>query len=139
MRSLIAIGETEKALHITKKLRNSGDESPFAKACRLLENAMKGQIDQSVIYNDSSFFDWAKRDAEWAQFIYDTFALTKLDDLAIEWLENAFNVGFINYPFLANYNPFLKELRKQKRFQELLKKIESEWRAFENEIVESGI
>jgi disulfide oxidoreductase YuzD len=34
----------------------------------------------------------------------------------LDWLENAVDRGFINYPFLAEKDPFLQNIRGEERF-----------------------
>jgi len=49
---------------------------------------------------------------------------------AIEWLEN--EVGwFFNYPFLAEKDPFLVNLRGEPRFKKLMERVKYEWEHFE--------
>ena len=50
---------------------------------------------------------------------------------AMEWLENAVRLGFINYPYLSERDPFLAKLRGEARFQELVARVKREWEAFE--------
>jgi hypothetical protein len=37
----------------------------------------------------------------------------------------------INYPFLSQYDPLLKNIRQEKRFQELMEEVRSRWERFE--------
>jgi TolB-like protein/lipoprotein NlpI len=46
---------------------------------------------------------------------------------ALEWLENAVMHGFINYPFLNEYDPFLKNIRGEERFKKLMDRVKNEW------------
>jgi hypothetical protein len=48
----------------------------------------------------------------------------------IKWLEHAINRGMINYPLLNDLDPFLENLRGEKRFKELMEKIKIEWENF---------
>ena len=50
---------------------------------------------------------------------------------ALEWLENATHRGLINYPFLSQYDPLLKNIRQEKRFKELREEVRSQWERFE--------
>ena len=59
------------------------------------------------------------------------FARLGLIDEALEWLERAVDLGFINYPFLADVDPFLAGIRGEPRFQDLLRRVGSEWENFE--------
>jgi len=58
-------------------------------------------------------------------------AMLDMPDEALEWLERAVKMGFINYPMLAEHDPFLKRLRGQVRFTRLLDGVKREWEALE--------
>ena len=59
------------------------------------------------------------------------FAMIDENEKAIDWIEKDVNMGFINYPFLAEYNLLLKNLRKEERFKVLLEKVKYRWENFE--------
>jgi hypothetical protein len=40
-------------------------------------------------------------------------------------------LGIINYPFLAQYEPFLAGLRSEPRYGELMEEARRRWNAFE--------
>jgi hypothetical protein len=52
-------------------------------------------------------------------------------DKALYWLENTVNCGFINYPFMAEIDPFLENIRGEERFKKLLERVKYEWENFE--------
>ena len=58
-------------------------------------------------------------------------AMIDARDEAVAWLERAVRRGFINYPMLAEYDPFLKKLRGELRFTRLLDAVKREWEALE--------
>jgi DNA-binding SARP family transcriptional activator/TolB-like protein/tetratricopeptide (TPR) repeat protein len=58
-------------------------------------------------------------------------AMVGANDVAIDWLERAVGRGFINYPMLAEYDPFLKRLRGEPRFTRLLDEVKREWESLE--------
>ena len=49
---------------------------------------------------------------------------------ALEFLENAIDRGFINYPLLNKHDILLKNVRKEKRFKKLMQKVKYEWENF---------
>jgi hypothetical protein len=51
-------------------------------------------------------------------------------DEALEWLENAINKGFINYPELEG-DRYLDNLRGEERFKRLMERVKAEWEHFE--------
>ena len=55
------------------------------------------------------------------RFLAQAFALADQRPAALRWLRIAIDRGFINYPFLARHDPCLKRLRRDARFQRLLR------------------
>ena len=51
------------------------------------------------------------------------YALAGMPEQALHWLAIAVDRGFINYPSLAEHDPFFERLRGQRRFQELLETV----------------
>jgi disulfide oxidoreductase YuzD len=49
---------------------------------------------------------------------------------AMDWLENAFKRGFINYPMLQ-CDPLLDNIRGEEKFKKLMEKTKYEWEHFE--------
>jgi non-specific serine/threonine protein kinase len=58
-------------------------------------------------------------------------AIIDARDEALEWLERAVRRGFINYPLLAEYDPFLKRLRGEQRFTRLLEEVKRKWESLQ--------
>lgn len=54
---------------------------------------------------------------------------------ALHWLENSINHGFINYPYLKLYDPFLDQIRDETQFKELMERVKFEWENFEVQII----
>ena len=50
---------------------------------------------------------------------------------SLEWLENAVNRGFINYPMLNDYDRLLINVRGEERFKKLMERVKHEWENFE--------
>lgn len=59
------------------------------------------------------------------------YAMAGVPERAVHWLAIAVDRGFINYPFLARYDPFVETLRTDPRFQELLEVVRKRWQRFE--------
>jgi non-specific serine/threonine protein kinase len=59
------------------------------------------------------------------------YALIDEKDEAVNWLEEGMKWGFINYPFLNEYDPFLKNIRAEPRFKKLMERVKYEWENFE--------
>jgi TolB-like protein len=58
-------------------------------------------------------------------------ALAGMPARALPWLAIAVDRGFINYPFLARYDPCFAPLRGLRQFQELMEVVQDRWQRFE--------
>ena len=70
------------------------------------------------------------RDHQWSYFVAIPLALLDAREESLDWLENAVNGGFINYPELER-NPYFDNIRDERRFQELMERVKYEWEHFE--------
>jgi len=59
-----------------------------------------------------------------------TFALIDERAAALDWLENASSLGYINYPFFSRFDPFLESLRSDERFWQLMISVKERWERF---------
>ena len=66
-----------------------------------------------------------------ARFLAEGYAMAGEAESASHWLTVAVERGYINYPFLARYDPCFEPLRSDPRFQRLLEVVRERWRAFE--------
>jgi tetratricopeptide (TPR) repeat protein len=73
----------------------------------------------------------ARGDEYFPIFMAEGYALIDEKDEAIDWLEEGLKWGFINYPFLNEIDPFLKNIRNEPRFKKLMERVKHEWENFE--------
>ncbi len=59
------------------------------------------------------------------------YALIDHPKEAMHWLENAVDRGFINFPFLNEYDPLLNNIRNEPEFKKLMERVKNEWECFE--------
>jgi len=57
-------------------------------------------------------------------------ALVGEREKALDWLERWVDRGSINYPMLANDDPLVERLRRERRFQRLRDRVRPEWERF---------
>jgi TolB-like protein len=66
-----------------------------------------------------------------SRFLAQGFAVAGMAEPAMRWLEVAIDRGFINYPYLARYDPFFRSQRSDARFKRLLDIAHDRWERFE--------
>ena len=59
------------------------------------------------------------------------YALAGSEERALHWLAIAVDRGFINYPFLAQHDPFFAGLRGRPRFEALMATVRDRWERFD--------
>ena len=77
------------------------------------------------------FMNLVRDDEGFPIWMAESYALLGETGAAIEWIENAVDWGFINYPFLMGHDPFLVSIRGEERFQKLMERVKYEWEHFE--------
>ncbi len=102
----------------------------FLRVSIFLKKALLGENDVSELLTDE-LITTAKRDFQYSSLFADFYALLGHKKEALDWLENAVNRGFINYPFLSEYDPFLENVRSEDRFKKLMERVKHEWEHFE--------
>jgi TolB-like protein/tetratricopeptide (TPR) repeat protein len=65
------------------------------------------------------------------RFLAQAYALLGDEERALHWIAVAVDHGFINYPFLARHDPFLRRLADHPTYVELLKRVKRRWEDFE--------
>jgi len=98
---------------------------------RFLKLALEGKRVEARSCLDPEFLERARNVEWWSWEVAECYAFIDEQDLAIEWLENAFQRGFWNYPYLTKQNTTFRRMDDNPRFQDLLKKVKTAWEQFE--------
>ncbi|MGE5419388.1 MAG: tetratricopeptide repeat protein [Chloroflexota bacterium] len=88
----------------------------------------KGQMRQLL---DPDFLKIHRIDPQNSYFIASFYARLGKKKRALEWLENSVEGGFMNYPFMNEFDPFLAGIASEDRMKKLMKKVRNKWEAFE--------
>jgi TolB-like protein/tetratricopeptide (TPR) repeat protein len=73
----------------------------------------------------------AQRDPDFSLWLADVYAAVGEEERAFEWLENAADRGFCNYPFVAKHDPLLANIRDDPDFQRIAARMKEEWQSFD--------
>jgi len=98
----------------------------------MLKHAYQGNREAAfALMTSEVVINAAKTCPEHSYFLAQDFAILGEKEETLNWLENAVGLGLINYPLLAEKDPFLERLRGEERFKELMVRVKHEWETFE--------
>jgi predicted Zn-dependent protease len=123
-------GRPGDALPIFDALSRDFPESPFAHLGGSYAAALRGDRDGARRSLTSEVQTVLGGDAQYSWFLAQCYALIDDRAAAIQWLEHAASLGFINYPLLAAIDPFLAPLRGEPGFLSLIGDIKQRWESF---------
>ena len=92
---------------------------------------LTGELDGISKLSSEGFFAKSSNDLQHSYHNASFYSFLDQKESALQWLENAINRGFINYPFMNEIDPFLENIRGEKRFKELMERVKYEWENFE--------
>jgi len=128
---LVHTGQLERALAV---LEDAPPESPPSIAwllCRLLKLGLQGRRDEALASIDAEMLERVRKVEWWSWSLGECYAAIGERELAVDWLENAFARGFMNYPYIARHSRILRTLDDHPRFQALLGKMKVAWEQFQ--------
>jgi len=127
---LVCTNERDEALSIIDESARLTPDNVCTKFGLLLKYGMLKDRERAFGEMTSDFQKTCKRDPEWSYYV--ALMLSSLDARpeALDWLENAVNRGFFNYPALEK-TKFLDNLRAEERFKKLMERVKYEWEQFE--------
>ena len=127
---LVCNNERDEAFSIIDESARLTPDNVCTKFGLLLKYGMLKDREKAFGEMTPDFQKTCKRDPEWSYYV--ALMLSSLDARAeaLDWLENAVNRGFINYPALERIQ-MLDNLRGEERFKRLLERVKHEWEHFE--------
>jgi tetratricopeptide (TPR) repeat protein len=96
-----------------------------------LKYVIKGEKDKMSLLQNAGFIKIHQLDPLNSYLIAAFYSHVGKKKKSLEWLENAFDRGFLNYKILNEYDPFLAEIHEEERFKKLMKKVKQRWESFE--------
>jgi serine/threonine protein kinase len=121
----------DKAFSIIDQSAKATPNNALTKLGLVLKYGLLKDKEKAFQEMTPDFQKTCQRDGEWSYFVADALALLNEKKEALDWLENAANRGIINYPFLAEKDPFLENIRGEERFKKLMERVKYEWEHFE--------
>jgi eukaryotic-like serine/threonine-protein kinase len=120
----------DEAFSIIDQCAKADPDNAVSKQGLLLKYGLQKDKERAFQLMTSDFRKTCQRDLEWSYNIARAFALLDEKKEALDWLENAVNRGYINYPFTDKIDRFLANLRGEERFKKLMDRVKYEWEHF---------
>lgn len=129
--ALFMAKQFEKAMEIITPLEKNPEDNVIIHFLVFLKNAFLKDREKTLQSVKDGFFKIAEWNEWWPLLLAQSFAMVNEYEKALLWIEYAVKRGFINYPFLSEYDHTLENIRKEPRFKKLMKKVKKEWENFE--------
>ncbi len=124
--NLAYIKQFDKAFSIIDQSAKATPDNVCTKFALLLKYGLLKDREKALQEMTPDFQKTCRRDHQWSCFVAIMLALSDAREESLDWLENAVNKGFINYPELER-NQYLDNLRGEERFKKLMERVKYEW------------
>jgi tetratricopeptide (TPR) repeat protein len=128
---LIYNNHHDEALSIIDQSAKTDPDNVLTKLGLMLKYGVQGEKKKAFQELTLDFQKTCQRDQSFSHHLAGVFAMLNEKKKALNWLESAVNGGFINYPLLAEQDPFLENIRGEPRFKKLMERIKHEWENIE--------
>ena len=115
---------------VVRKWALPPDSHPLAPIVHMLVQALDGQRTLLDRIMDDAYRQKLWPDLQYSHWMSQIYALLGDVDEGLRWLEQATSRGWIHYPFLAEHDRTLDNLRGDPRFDALLQRVRAEWTNF---------
>ncbi len=121
----------DEAFSIIEQGAKAHLEDNLSKSALLLKYALLKDKEKAFQTMTPDFQKACRRRGAFSHIIAVMMALLDEKEQALDWLENAVDRGFLNYPILVEKDPWLETIRGEERFKKLLQRAKYEWEHFE--------
>ena len=128
---LMYSGDHKAALSTMDDSGRLDRDEAMCKVALVLKHAIEQEEEAAFGVMSPEFVKTSERDPTFAHYLAGAFSLLRETDEALKWTEAAINAGFINYPMLAQHDPFLENIRGERRYKDLMERVKKEWEEFE--------
>ena len=97
----------------------------------LLKYVIKGEKDKLLLTMSHDFVRIHQLDPQSSYLISAFYSFLGEKEESLKWLEISVGGGFINYPFINEFDPLLKKIRGDERFRKLMQRVKQNWESYE--------
>ena len=96
-----------------------------------LKYVIKGDKDKLVQTMNPEFVRIHMSDPQSSYLISALYSFIGEKEESLKWLEISIGGGFMIYPFMNEFDPFLENIRGDERFRKLMKRVKQIWESYE--------
>ncbi|MFC2124728.1 adenylate/guanylate cyclase domain-containing protein [Bacteroidota bacterium] len=120
-----------EAILLIDQNAKSNPETVFSRLGLILKYAIQNEKEKLCQEMSPELIKSVSRDFDFSLNLGRFFSLINDKKEAIHWIENSIKNGFINYPILAEKDPFLENIRSEPGYRTLMESVKHEWENFE--------
>jgi TolB-like protein/class 3 adenylate cyclase len=122
----------EEVCSVLDRLETLAPTHTHGRFAKFLKLALRQQRTEALkAGQDEQIRKAATNDEHAAWWMACIYAIMDEKKEALYWLEQAVELGYRNYPFLATHDPYLENIRGEKRFLDLMKRVRIYWETFQ--------
>jgi len=126
---LVYNGKRDEALAVIDRMQKVDKKNVMAVFSLLMKYAILNDRESALRLITADFRKTCRRDFEWSYWVANRLSFAGANEEALDWLENAVDRGFINYPYMQ-CDSFLDNIRGEERFKKLMERTKYEWEHF---------
>jgi hypothetical protein len=128
---LLGNRQLEEASLMIDLLVRKGVAYAYVQSVLFIRNAMSMSRSEAVRFATTELLAAARQNEVLPWLVASGYAFLEEKEEALRWLEHAVLRGFVNYPFLSRFDPFMQNLRGDERFEKLMERVRRIWEEFE--------
>ena len=128
--SLTFAGRNEEAYALIDQLAENARGTVYAALGLFTKYALQGKKKEALDVVTPQLEIAAKGVEYLSRDMAHGYALIGEKEKALDWLDNAVDRGFIAYPFLNDFDPFLENVRGEERYKKLMERVKYRWENF---------
>ena len=128
--ALAANGRVDDARGLLHTVANEKPTMAWARLACAMAEALTGNRKQVLKSITADLREAANWDDIFSWWMADCYALVGERDKALDCVDRMIALGMINYPFLAQHEPFIAPIRDAPRFLVLMERARKQWDAF---------
>jgi TolB-like protein/lipoprotein NlpI len=122
---------TGEAYKFINKYTNEPARDSWTHLSILLKYVIKGEKDKLLLTMSHDFVRIHQLDPQSSYLISALYSFLGEKEESLKWLEISVGGGFINYPFINEFDPLLENIRGDERFRKLMQRVKQNWESYE--------